>query len=52
MNIEWYRSKLNDSRLVKDGLVNAPYITELLTNKDHWRLWKVTVMELWYRRWC
>ena len=52
MNIAWYQSKLGNSRLVKDGLVNAAYITELLGNKDHWRLWKLTVMELWYTRWC
>jgi asparagine synthase (glutamine-hydrolysing) len=52
MNIEWYRSKLTESKLVADGIVNAAYVKSLLDSKDHWRLWKVTVMELWYRKWC
>lgn len=52
MNMAWYESRLNDSKLVKDKIVNRNYVTELLTNKDHWRLWKLAVMESWYRRWC
>ncbi len=52
MNLPWYESRLNESRLVKDGIVNGGYIQQLLANKDHWRLWKVAVMETWYRRWC
>jgi asparagine synthase (glutamine-hydrolysing) len=51
MNMNWYQSKLTDSKLVKDEIVNGPYIDQLIANKDHWRLWKVAVMELWYRRW-
>jgi len=52
MNMAWYETRLNESRLVKDGIVNAGYIQQLLANKDHWRCWKVSVMETWYRRWC
>lgn len=52
MNFEWYHAHLMQSSLVADGIVNHEYIEQLLVNKDHWRLWKVTVMELWYRRWC
>ncbi|MCW5906459.1 MAG: asparagine synthase (glutamine-hydrolyzing) [Chitinophagales bacterium] len=52
MNMDWYESKLADSRLAKDGIVNAAYIRQLLTGNDHWRLWKLAVMELWYRKWC
>jgi asparagine synthase (glutamine-hydrolysing) len=52
MNMPWYESRLNDSKLVKDGIVNGGYIQQLLAGKDHWRLWKVAVMEAWYRRWC
>ena len=52
MNMPWYRSRLNDSKLVKDGIVNGAYIQQLLTDEDHWRLWKVAVMETWYKRWC
>lgn len=52
MNFDWYAGRLADSRLVKDGLINGSYVQQLLLNKDHWRLWKVTVMETWYRKWC
>lgn len=51
MNMDWYQSRLAESRLVKDGLVNGSYVKNLLDNKDHWRLWKVAVMETWYKRW-
>jgi hypothetical protein len=51
MNMEWYKSRLSNSKLAEDNIINAGYIQELLTNKDHWRLWKVAVMEAWYREW-
>ncbi|HWB63097.1 MAG TPA: asparagine synthase-related protein, partial [Chitinophagales bacterium] len=51
MNIPWYANRLADSRLVKDKIVNTAYINSLLAQKDHWRLWKLVVMETWYRHW-
>jgi asparagine synthase (glutamine-hydrolysing) len=51
MNTAWYDERLHSSKLVKDGLINAAYVERLLSQKDHWRLWKVAVMELWYSRW-
>lgn len=51
MNMEWYQSRLAGSKLVSDGLVNGSYVQHLLDAKDHWRLWKVAVMECWYRKW-
>jgi asparagine synthase (glutamine-hydrolysing) len=51
MNLAWYEQRLHDSKLVKDKIINARYIDRLLMEKDHWRLWKVAVMELWYKRW-
>lgn len=51
MNMEWYRTRLQESKLVKDEIVNQSYVQDLLTNKDHWRLWKLAVMETWYRTW-
>ena len=52
MNMPWYKERLNESKLVKDGLINGSYVQQLLNTEDHWRLWKVSVMETWYRRWC
>ncbi|CAN5303482.1 asparagine synthase (glutamine-hydrolyzing) [soil metagenome] len=51
MNIDWYQQQLQDSTLVKAGLINEGYVTTLLENADHWRLWKLLVMEKWYRHW-
>jgi len=52
MNMPWFQERLNESKLVKDGIVNGGYVQQLLSSKDHWRLWKLAVMETWYRRWC
>ncbi len=47
----WYAGLLADSRLVRDGVLFGPAIAGLLADADHWRLWKVAVLELWYREW-
>ena len=52
MNIEWYKAQLKISRLVEDELVSKSYLDSLLTKDYDWRLWKIMVMELWYRKWC
>lgn len=52
MNIEWYRVQLKSSRLVEDNLINQSYLDSLLDKDYDWRLWKIMVMELWYREWC
>jgi asparagine synthase (glutamine-hydrolysing) len=52
MNIEWYQKHLSESALIKDGIVNSFYVGSLIEAKDHWRLWKLSVMESWYRCWC
>ena len=46
-----YRAILDGSRLVKDGLLRKEYVSELFENDDFWRLWKVAVLETWYRHW-
>lgn len=51
MNIDWYRTELAESRLVKDGLISRDYIDSLLKNDYDWRLWKIMVMEKWYKKW-
>ncbi|MBP9152575.1 MAG: hypothetical protein KBF73_09855, partial [Flavobacteriales bacterium] len=52
MNIEWYRKQLAHSALVKDGIINKQYIDNLLEQDYTWKLWKILIMEKWYRRWC
>jgi len=48
MNLEWYRLKLIGSAFVDSGLIQPDYVKGLLNKKDHWRLWKLTVMAKWY----
>lgn len=50
-NMSWYKSVLKDSALVKDGLINRQALDEYIFKKESWKLWKVTVMELWYKKW-
>ncbi|MBK7147243.1 MAG: asparagine synthase (glutamine-hydrolyzing) [Bacteroidetes bacterium] len=51
MNYDWYKKHLTQSRLADDKIINRNYIDFLLKENDHWRLWKIAVMELWYRKW-
>ena len=51
MDIDYYQSVVLDGRLVKDELINRDAIEKMVREKDHWRLWKVMVMELWYQKW-
>lgn len=50
-NIEWYKSVLSDSKLVKDGYLNGNVIKEYIETMQHWKLWKIVVLEKWYRKW-
>ena len=51
MNIEKYASLLRHGRLVKDQVIQKDELERMILQKDHWRLWKITVLELWYSRW-
>jgi len=50
-NLDVYRRILAGSRLAADGIVRPGAVESLLAAGDVWRLWKVGVLELWYRRW-
>lgn len=52
MQIEWYKSNLGQATLIKEGIINEEYYLQLLTQQDHWRLWKLLVMEKWFNRWA
>ena len=51
MNMERYHGILGTSRLVQDGIIMQDFVDELFTQKDHWRLWKLAVLEKWYCKW-
>jgi len=51
MDIEKYEKALLDGRLVKDGVIAQEYIKKKIKEKDHWRLWKLFVLEAWWLNW-
>lgn len=50
MDMEVYAS-LQAGRLVSDGVIKKEYVQALLQRKDHWRLWKLFVLENWWKIW-
>jgi asparagine synthase (glutamine-hydrolysing) len=51
MNIEWYKKNLKGGRLLNDGVINEIAMNDLIKTNDHWRLWKLLILEKWYKRW-
>jgi asparagine synthase (glutamine-hydrolysing) len=51
MDFDWYRRNLEKSQLVTAGIINRAAIDNYLENKDHWRLWKIAVLEKWFQTW-
>ncbi|HNQ67651.1 MAG TPA: asparagine synthase (glutamine-hydrolyzing) [Bacteroidales bacterium] len=51
MDFDWYRKNLENSQLVSNGIINKTAIDNYLENKDHWRLWKIAVLEKWFKIW-
>ena len=51
-NMDWYKEVLRDSRLVKDELIQQSALDTYIRQGENWKLWKVVVMEKWYRKWC
>ncbi|MBN2776015.1 MAG: asparagine synthase (glutamine-hydrolyzing) [Bacteroidales bacterium] len=51
MDFDWYRKNLEDSQLEKAGIIKKETIQNYLNNKDHWRLWKLAVLEKWFTNW-
>jgi asparagine synthase (glutamine-hydrolysing) len=51
MNIDRYQQILDRSALIADGIVRGEYYQRILADRDHWRLWKLAVMETWYAHW-
>lgn len=51
MNIDWYARQLTDGYLIREKILLAEGLQKMILEKDHWRLWKWTVLEKWARRW-
>lgn len=50
--MDWYKEVLLESRLVKDELIQQSALDTYIRQGENWKLWKVVVMEFWYRKWC
>jgi asparagine synthase (glutamine-hydrolysing) len=51
MDIDWYKKALKNAVLVSMGIIKQEYIDTLLKKDYDWRLWKIIVMEKWFKRW-
>lgn len=51
MDIEFYKQQLSNSALVKHQIIRQEYLDELLKETYNWKLWKILIMEKWFRRW-
>ncbi|MDD2635768.1 MAG: asparagine synthase (glutamine-hydrolyzing) [Bacteroidales bacterium] len=50
-DFNWYKTNLENSLLVKHKIINKSAIEKYLNEEDHWRLWKIAVLEKWYKQW-
>jgi asparagine synthase (glutamine-hydrolysing) len=51
MDIAFYANCLRDGQLIKSDVISPAGLERLLRDKDHWRLWKLIVLEKWWQRW-
>lgn len=51
MNIDRYALALKNGCLVKQHIIKADSLNLLIAQKDHWRLWKLYVLEIWWKQW-
>jgi asparagine synthase (glutamine-hydrolysing) len=51
MNLDFYRKELTNSCLVKYDIIKQEYIDQLLKETYNWKLWKILIMEKWFKHW-
>jgi asparagine synthase (glutamine-hydrolysing) len=51
MDMNWYCKNFNNSKIVRDGIIDGEGLNKIIKNNDHWRLWKLLILEKWYKRW-
>jgi asparagine synthase (glutamine-hydrolysing) len=51
MDQSFYRNLLLNSKLVESGVIKAEYVEQLLSKGYDWKLWKIAVMEKWFKQW-
>jgi asparagine synthase (glutamine-hydrolysing) len=51
MKIDRYAGLLINGCLVTQGIIKPESLRLLIKKQDHWRLWKLFVLEIWWRTW-
>ncbi len=51
MNIEWYKQHLTNGKIIQENIIAMKGLQQLIEQKDHWRLWKLLILEKWLQRW-
>ena len=51
MNYNWYKQQLANSKIAEAGIICKARLNELINNKEHWKLWKLAVLEKWFNKW-
>ena len=51
MDLNWYKNQLKSSKLVELNIINQHYIDDLLKETYNWKLWKLLIMEKWFKKW-
>lgn len=51
MNIQWYKNQLVGGKAIQERIISTAGLKHLIEQKDHWRLWKLTILEKWLQAW-
>jgi asparagine synthase (glutamine-hydrolysing) len=50
-DISWYERELTGGMLVQNHIITDIGLRKLVNQKQHWHLWKLLVLEKWFRQW-
>jgi asparagine synthase (glutamine-hydrolysing) len=51
MDIDWYAKELRGGELLQEKIIQKQALERLILGKKHWELWKLVVLEKWWRTW-
>ncbi len=51
MDIDWYAGELRGGVLIDNNIIQANALEILISEKKHWELWKLVVLEKWWQTW-
>ncbi len=50
-NQDFYLKYLVNSELIKNQILQKQTIEKYFQTNDYWRLWKILILEIWFRKW-